>query len=32
MPGNAGGEKGPDVWCAVEDGEVEVIGDEPDNA
>jgi len=31
MPGNAGGAKGPDFWCAFEDGEVEVIGDEPDN-
>jgi hypothetical protein len=25
-PGNAGGAKGPDFWCAFEDGEVEVIG------
>ena len=24
--------KGPDLWCAFEDGEVKVIGDEPDNA
>ncbi len=24
--------KGPDFWCAFEDGEVKVIGDEPDNA
>ena len=32
MPGNAGGAKGPDFWCAFEDGEVKVIGDEPDNA
>ena len=31
-PGNAGGAKGPDFWCAFEDGEVKVIGDEPDNA
>ncbi len=31
MPGNAGGAKGPDFWRASEDGEVEVIGDEPDN-
>jgi hypothetical protein len=31
-PGNAGGAKGPDVWCAFEGGEVSVIGDEPDNA
>ena len=31
MPGNAGGAKGPDFWCASEDGEVEVIGDKPDN-
>jgi hypothetical protein len=30
-PGNAGGAKGPDFWCAFEDGEVKVIGDEPDN-
>ena len=22
MPGNAGGAKGPDFWCAFEDGEV----------
>ena len=29
--GNSGGAKGPDFWCAFEDGEVEVIGDEPDN-
>ena len=29
--GNAGGAKGPDFWCAVEDGEAEVIGDEPEN-
>lgn len=31
MPGNARGAKGPDFWRASEDGEVEVIGDEPDN-
>ena len=31
MPGNAGGAKGPDFWRASEDGEVEVIGDEPSN-
>jgi hypothetical protein len=30
-PGNAGGAKGPDFWCAFEDGEVKVIGDEPAN-
>ena len=29
--GNAGGAKGPDFWCAFEDGEVKVIGDEPGN-
>ena len=29
--GNAGGGKGPDFWCAFEDGEVKVIGDEPGN-
>jgi hypothetical protein len=29
--GNAGGAKGPDFWCAFEDGEVRVIGDEPRN-
>ena len=28
-PGNAGGGKGPDFWCAFEDGEDRVIGDEP---
>ena len=27
--GNAGGAKG--LWCAFEDGEVKVIGDEPGN-
>jgi hypothetical protein len=31
MPGNSGGAKGPDFWCAFEDGEVKVIGDEPAN-
>jgi hypothetical protein len=31
MPSNAGGAKGPDFWCAFEDGEVEVIGEEPAN-
>ena len=30
-PGNAGGGKDPDFWCAFEDGEVRVIGDEPYN-
>src|SRR5258708_15734775 len=30
-PSNAGGAKGPDFWCAFEDGEVVVIGDEPAN-
>jgi hypothetical protein len=30
-PGNAGGAKGPAFWCAFEDGEVMVIGDEPGN-
>jgi hypothetical protein len=30
-PGNVGGGKDPDFWCAFEDGEVEVIGDEPEN-
>ena len=30
-PGNAGGGKDPDLWCAFEDGEVVVIGDEPYN-
>jgi hypothetical protein len=30
-PGNAGGAKDPDFWCAFEDGEVKVIGDEPCN-
>jgi hypothetical protein len=32
MPGNAGGAKGPDFWCAFEEGKVLVIGDEPYNA
>jgi len=31
MLGNAGGAKGPDFWCAFEDGEVVVIGDKPRN-
>jgi hypothetical protein len=30
-PGNAGGGKDPDFWCAFEDGEGKVIGDEPGN-
>ena len=30
-PGNAGGGKDPDFWCAFDDGEVTVIGDEPYN-
>ena len=30
-PGNSGGGKGPDFWCAFKDGEVMVIGDEPGN-
>jgi len=30
-PGNAGGAKGPAFWCAFEDGEGMVIGDEPGN-
>ena len=30
-PGNAGGGKGPGFWCAFEDGEGKVIGDEPGN-
>ena len=29
--GNADGAKDPDFWCAFEDGEGMVIGDEPDN-
>jgi hypothetical protein len=28
-PGNSGGGKDPDFWCADEDGEERVIGDEP---
>ena len=28
-PGNAGGGKDPDFWCAFEDGEIRVIGGEP---
>jgi hypothetical protein len=30
-PGNAGGGKDPDFWNAFEDGEDQVIGDEPRN-
>ena len=30
-PGNSGGGKAPDFWCAFEDGEEGVIGDEPGN-
>ena len=30
-PGNAGRGKDPDFWCAFEEGEVTVIGDEPAN-
>ena len=30
-PGNAGRGKDPDFWCAFEEGEVKVIGDEPAN-
>jgi hypothetical protein len=30
-PSNAGGGKDPDFWCAFDDGEVRVIGDEPRN-
>ena len=30
-PGNAGGGKDLDFWCAFEGGEVVVIGDEPAN-
>jgi hypothetical protein len=30
MPGNAGGGKDSDFWCAFEDGEEGVIGDEPE--
>jgi len=29
--GNASRAKDPDFWCAFEDGEVTVIGDEPGN-
>ncbi len=32
MPCNGGGAKDPDFWYAFDDGEVKVIGDEPDNA
>ena len=28
-PGNSGGGKGPDFWSANEEGEDQVIGDEP---
>jgi hypothetical protein len=28
-PGNSGGGKDPDFWCADEEGEDQVIGDEP---
>jgi hypothetical protein len=31
LPLNSGGGKGPDFWCAFDDGEVMVIDDEPDN-
>jgi hypothetical protein len=30
-PGNSGGGKDPDFWNAFEDGEDQVIGDEPGN-
>jgi hypothetical protein len=30
-PGNAGGGKAPDFWCAFEDGEEGVIGHAPRN-
>ena len=30
-PGSAGGGKDPDFWCAFDDGEVRVIGNEPRN-
>jgi hypothetical protein len=30
-PGNSGGGKDPDFWHAFEDGEDQVIGDEPCN-
>ena len=29
--GNASRAKDPDFWCAFDDGEVTVIGDEPSN-
>ena len=29
--GNASRAKDPDFWCAFDDGEVTVIGDEPGN-
>jgi hypothetical protein len=32
MPCNGGGAKDPDFWCAFDDGEVKVIGNEPGNA
>jgi hypothetical protein len=28
-PGNSGGGKDPDFWCAYEEGADQVIGDEP---
>ena len=30
-PGNSGGGKAPDFWCAFEDGEERVIGNAPRN-
>ncbi len=30
-PGNTGGGKDPDFWCAFEVGKVRMIGDEPSN-
>jgi RNA-directed DNA polymerase len=30
-PGNSEGGKAPDFWCAFDDGEDRVIGDEPGN-
>jgi hypothetical protein len=30
-PGNSGGGKAPDFWNAYDDGEDQVIGDEPCN-
>ena len=30
-PGNSGGGKAPDFWCAFEDGEERVIGNAPGN-